>query len=168
MSAVFSEQEQTVRKWWLRILLFQATLMLFSSVYRFPFPESVDIHGAPLNMPFYLSLIENFLVCLGVLFAWCYGSYYCAYQRQGTKLLTLSLVFKWVRFITLGYIILAVLSSIATGNRTLFSLFSTDCSIGEYMIALLGVAILFPDYIFTVRLRRINRARKETLPIETT
>jgi hypothetical protein len=161
MNTLFSEEEQTVRKWWLRIFLFQTAFADFSMFYKFPYGAPA-VQYSPFAKAFFLAVFV--ITQLGV----GYAIYHCAYKKQGTKVLTAVLVSTCLGFVFFGLQTIGTFISITTGKTVLLSLFGNDHSITDRLLTILSWIISFVYFSFVLRMRRINRARKEAKTVTAT
>lgn len=153
MNIVFSEQEQSIRKWWLRFFFAQFLLNIASYAYKFLFTEASKTYTSS----FILGNLISYLIVLGL---FTYGLYHYGYKKQGTKFLTIALISLWISILLVAVLTLGSLVSIALRKPILLSLFGNDHTFYEHLLSLISYVLIFPYYIYTVRLRRINKQKK--------
>ena len=142
MHTIFSDKEQTIRRWWLRIFLFSSVYSCFTFIAT---PENHVLVG-------YLALGIDFLMKIAI--------YYFGFLRKGTRWLTTSIGLSAFGFSFLFLLLLGAL--IGNGNfiATIASGFwASTLKIGlvRFMIGnLIAVAYFYAN----IQLRKMNKIRK--------
>ena len=155
MNVSFLEQEHLIRTRWLRVFIATILINLGCAACKAPYllPANLD----PSMRPFF-NVILGISLCLGMAFN--YALFHFAYKKRGTKLLTFSLGLSWVSIITIIVLTLGTLLSIALRRPVEFSLFYNTHSLVERIFTLASHLFGLVFYLFSVRLRRLNKANK--------
>ncbi len=154
MERGFSEQEQTVRKWWLRVFICQTIFSFISYSYHL-------LDSMPTLWESTTSLMTLIFAIGALVSGWGYWIYYSAYKKRGTRILTFLIALAWVLFIVVGIktLITTVFLLMEKGGPS-FTLPSASV-MGGYLLTVTGWIIGFPYYLLNVRLRKVNRLHQK-------
>jgi hypothetical protein len=142
MTTIFSEKEQNIRKWWLRIFLFLYAYSLFMFI---AIPENHVLAG-------YLGLFIDLLMKIAV--------YHFGYQKMGTRWLTTFISFSLTG---LAFLFLLALGSTISKQTILYQVASavwTNTHKIGLVRSIIGYVLGLLFLLANIQLRKINKMRK--------